>query len=72
MPSWNTFQPILHKTHVTRADVGYLSPVTAPSTYMNVTYAVIQRTLHIMNELNLDYLFINHKIFMAMRFIPKR
>ena len=39
-------------------NVGYLQPIAAPPTQMNVIYEVINQTLSIMKELGLTYIFL--------------
>ena len=39
-------------------NVGYLPPITAPPTQMNVIYKVVNQTLSIMKELGLTYIFL--------------
>lgn len=52
-PSWSGYQHIIYNL-VIKANVGYLAPLTAPPTEMSVIYKVIERSLRILEELELD------------------
>ena len=43
---------------VSKVSVGYLPPITAPPTEMNVIYCVIERSLHIQEELGIEGMFL--------------
>ena len=57
IPSWSGFQHMLSECCV-EANVGYLPPITAPPTDMSVIFAFIQREQHILEELEIDQMFI--------------
>ena len=57
IPSWSGFQRLLHHRHqVPKATIGYLQPITAPPTDINVMFAVINRSLDIIKELHIPHL----------------
>ena len=59
VPAWSSFNQILEsEQNFLQANVGYLPPITAPPTQMNVIYKVINRTLSIKKELELSYIFL--------------
>ena len=59
IPSWSGFQRLLHHRHqVPKATIGYLQPITAPPTDINVIFAVINRSLDIIKELDIPHLFL--------------
>ena len=59
MPSWSAFQRLLHhRERVAKATIGYLQPITAPPTDINVIFAVINRSLDIIKELDIPHLFL--------------
>ena len=59
VPAWSSFNQILDsEQNFFQVNVGYLPPITAPPTQMNVIYEVINRTLSIKKELELSYIFL--------------
>ena len=59
IPSWSGFQRLLHLRHRARkATIGYLQPITAPPTDINVMFAVINQSLDIIKELDILHLFL--------------
>ena len=59
VPAWSSFNQILEsEQNFLQANVGYLPPITALSTQMNVIYKVINRTWSIKKELGLTYIFL--------------
>ena len=58
-PPWSGFQRLLHHRHqVLKATIGYLQPITAPPADINVIFAVINRSLDIIKELDIPHLFL--------------
>ena len=59
IPSWSGFQRLLHHRHqVPKATTRYLQPITTPPTDINVIFAVINRSLDIIKELDIPHLFL--------------
>ena len=58
IPSWSGFHQLLNPNSNTKANVGYLQPITPPPTDMKVIFSVIDRSLDIMRELNLQQMFL--------------
>ena len=57
IPSWSSFQRLLHHRHqVPKATIEYLQPITAPPTDINVIFAVINRSLDIIKELDIPHI----------------
>ena len=56
--SWSGFHQLLNPNSNTKANVGYLQPITSPPTDMKVIFSVIDRSLDIMRELNLQQMFL--------------
>ena len=58
IPSWSGFHQLLNPNSNTKANAGYLQPITSPPTDMKVIFSVIDRSLDIMRELNLQQMFL--------------
>ena len=58
VPSWSGFNQLVYPNPTIKARVGYLQPITAPPTEMNVIFLVINRSLDILNELNSKQMFL--------------
>ena len=48
----------LTSENTTPVDIRYLPPITAPPTEMKVIYAIIKRSLDIMEELQIPFIFL--------------
>ena len=53
-----TAEPCKLSEYCVEANVGYLPPITAPPTDMSVIFAFMHRAQHILEELEIDQMFI--------------
>ena len=59
VPAWSSFNQILEsEQNLSQANVGYLPPITAPPTQMNVKYEIINQALSIKKKSGLSYIFL--------------
>ena len=58
IPAWSAFQELSTQVLPNQVNVGYLSPITDSPTEMKVIYAAIYRSLHIMNGLDIKFIFL--------------
>ena len=58
LPGWSGFQQLASEPDLCPVTVGYLPPIPESPTQMRVIYAEIERTLTIMEELELPFIFI--------------
>ena len=57
IPAWSAFQKLSAKLLLNQVNVGYLSPIADSPTKMKVIYTAIYRSLDIMNELDIKFIF---------------
>ena len=58
VPGWSGFQQLASEPDLNPVTVGYWPPIPESPTQMRVIYAEVERTLTIMNDLNLPFMFI--------------
>ena len=68
LPGWSGFQQLASEPDLCPVTVGYLPPIPESPTQMRVIYAEIERTLKIMEELELPFTFVeaDHAIYTKM------
>ena len=58
IPAWSAFQELSTQVLPNQINVGYLPPITDSTTEMKIIYAAIYRSLDIMNELDIKFIFL--------------
>ena len=56
--TWSAFQELSTQVFPNQENAGYLLPITDSPTEMKVIYAAIYRSLDIMNELDIKFIFL--------------